>query len=402
MKKRLVISNPSPINELTPSIRASIILISKYAFAAENPKELSIKKGDVLKLLDRPGNGWILVKFVDKVASPGLVPSTYVDIAINDTIHPITLSWLHATGSGHEKGWNESNYLDLQVKQLLRSNSPLTINNRAYPVNCSISNCLSFDNRYWYRLDVTYSDHSQSYICRYYQDFYELHIALVQCKNLLAATSISDPKETIQLPKLPEPIPSTCIDDKHQLMSLLLKRCNDLHVYINKLILNKNYQTCETFMNWLDLDYRNLGGFSVDGPVDLTNDEINEKVLPESLNLFKDNKVKVNNTPELDRNSKSSRGSDLPQRTKSKNIYNHYQQITFIEHPKLPQSSPVLRVNTSVANGISKSSPKEFTKENRSTQESYNSTLVSVFSATERKSPAANWPDLDFSFSKRK
>lgn len=400
MKKRLVISNPSPIDDLTPSIRASIILISKFAFAAENPKELSIKKGEILKLLDRPGNGWLLVKFVDKVASPGLVPSTYVDIAINDTVHPITLSWLHATGSGQEKSWNESNFLDLQVKQLLRSNSPLTINNRAYPVGCSISNCLSFDNRYWYRLDVTYSDHSRSYICRYYQDFYQLHIALVQCKDQLSSTNAtSNPQETTQLPKLPEPIPSTCIDDKHQLMSLLLKRCNDLHVYINKLILNRNYQTCETFLNWLDLDYRNLAGFSVDGPVDLTNDEINEKVLPESLNLFKEHRVE---TPEHDRESKGSRGSDLPQRTKSKNIYNHYQQITFIDKTKYPQASPVLRVNTSVANGISKSSPKEFSKANRSTQESYNSTLVSVFSTTERKSPEALWSDLDFSFSKRK
>lgn len=405
MTKTLVISDPSPINELTPSIRLSIILVSKFAFVAESDKELTVKKGDILKLLDRPGNGWVLVKFVDRLVSPGLVPSSYVDIAINDSVHPVTLTWLQGSHGGVDGGWNQSNYVDVQVKQLLRSNSPLTINNRAYPVGCSIANCLSFDNRYWYRLDITYSDHSQSYVCRYYQDFYQLHIALVQCREQLQQIyAISDPQDSAALPKLPEPIPSTCLEDPQQLMQLLLKRCNHLHVYMNKLIMNKNYQTCDTLLNWMDLGYHNLGGFAVEageqGSGELTNDEINERVFPDSANLFK---VEVANASIADRDSKGSRGSDLPQRTKSKNIYNHYQQVMTMDHTKhqLPllagsPALPALRLNTAVANGVSNSNSKK-----RSTQDSYNSTLVSVFSS-ERVSPDATHPELEFSFTKRR
>ena len=47
----------------------------------------------------------------------------------------------------------------------------VTINNRPYPIQASISNFLLFNGRIWYRLDIEYSDKSKSYICRYYQDF---------------------------------------------------------------------------------------------------------------------------------------------------------------------------------------------------------------------------------------
>lgn len=392
MTKSLVISKPSVIEELTPSIRSSIILVCKYGFVAESPKEISVNKGDILKLLDRPGNGWVLVKFVDRLTTPGLVPASYVDIAINDPMHPITLSWLQEAGATHDKVWNESNYLDLQVKQLMRSNTPITINNRPYPVSCSISNCLSYDNRYWYRLDVTYSDGSHSFVCRYYQDFYQLHITLYECKNQISGSQPNSPSlETFDLPKLPEPIPSASSNDSGQLLALLMKRCKDLHVYINKLIANKNYQACESLLTWVGLDYRNLGGFAVGGDVSMSNDEINEKVLPGSINLFKEYKKEVI----ADRESKSSRGSDLPHRTKLKNIYNHYQQITSLDHKSSACGSPVLRLNTAVSNTHTMPSP-----EDRSTQDSYNSTLMSLYSTGDRVSPDVI--DLDFSFTRRK
>ena len=76
---------------------------------------------------------------------------------------------------------------------------------------------------------------------------------------------------------------------------MLLKRCNELNIYINKLILNKYYQTSDQLRDWLEV--RDLPGFIInsfdnedekDEQIDkMTNDEINEKILPGSINIVK-------------------------------------------------------------------------------------------------------------------
>ncbi|KAI5968741.1 hypothetical protein CANMA_002177 [Candida margitis] len=72
-----------------------IILVSKYAFAAESPRELSIKPKQFLRFLEKCGNGWLKVCDLENNSQLGLVPASYLDIAINDITRPITLEWLH-------------------------------------------------------------------------------------------------------------------------------------------------------------------------------------------------------------------------------------------------------------------------------------------------------------------
>ena len=67
--------------------------------------------------------------------------------------------------------------------------------------------------------------------------------------------------DTIKLPKLPEPIPTQNNDDENKEISMLLKRCNELNIYINKLILNKYYQTSDQLRDWLEV--RDLPGFII-------------------------------------------------------------------------------------------------------------------------------------------
>lgn len=234
-----------------------------------------------MKLLDRLNNGWLLVKFIDRVQSPGLIPATYVDIAVNDPLNPITLNWLQCIQSNDKNIVDELSYLDLQFNKV--EAKFMTINNKPYPIQASISNFLLYNERYWYRLDIEYSDKSKSYICRYYQDFYNLHILLLDLMDRIASKSDIDIKN-LKLPKLPEPIPTTKSKEEGELIAMLLKRCNDLNVYINKLMLNKYYQTSLELIDWLEL--KDLPGFTVQDISeieDLSNSEINEKILPDLL-----------------------------------------------------------------------------------------------------------------------
>lgn len=293
-------------------LRGNIIVVAKYLFVAEGDSELLVTKGDILKLLDRPGDGWLLVKFIDKVRPPGLVPASYVDIAVNDVVHPITLPWLHAQ-LNHEVAediLSDINYINVQTK----GQPPTTVNNVAIPVLASVANCLFYNQRIWYRLDVEYSDGTKMYLARYYQDFYNLHITLLGLQQ--HAEELAGTKNTaIALPKLPEPIPLGAELALDEDIPLLLKRCQDLNVYINKLILNKYYQMSHALGNWINTSSDNRPGFTESkDDKQLENDVINEKVLPGSTDLLKRYQLQ------------NPQASDPPQRTKSKNIYNHYQQ----------------------------------------------------------------------------
>jgi len=321
---QLQISEPKPAAPINTSLKANIILVAKYTFTPESPNELFVKKGDILKLLDRPGNGWLLVKFIDKVTKPGLVPASYVGIAVNDPQNPITLSWLH---NNTIDLINESNYLDLYCKS-----APLTINNKPYPVLAKIENFLLYKNRYWYRVDLDFSDGSRGYAARYYQDFYNLQL------NLLTNHPSED---SLKLPKLPEPIPTSskkssdkaAIEDnavETEDIELLLQRCQDLNTYINALISHKNYRLSPTLIEWLDISYNDLPGFLESE--NLTNDEINLKLLPGSINVLqrkKDADLQQERAEKADDSYESLQSvavEDLPKRTKSKNIFNHYHQ----------------------------------------------------------------------------
>lgn len=355
--RSLTISKPSPKENVESSLRANIILVCKYAFKAENDNELTVSKGSILKLLDRPGNGWLLVKFVDRLEEPGLIPALYVDIAVNDQHNPVTLVWLQSSSKQYSQNdfIEEQKYLNMQFKSV--SSPFLTINNRAFPTSVSISNFLLSEQRYWYRVDVVYSDHSKAYLCRYYQDFYNLHIKLLG----LMAASLQIVSEELKLPKLPEPLPTNHdVEDSSQITSLL-KRCNALNIYVNKLILNKYYQTSQVLLNWLDLNYDDLPSFAL--PTDaevMTNDQINEKILPNSINVVKEyyRKEEV-----------AESQAKLPQRTKSKNIYNNYQQA------RVPPSSATRLLSTK-SDGAKRTPSTSNTSKNNISKNSISAPLV--------------------------
>ncbi|KAL6451592.1 BEM1 Bud emergence protein 1 [Candida maltosa Xu316] len=377
--RSLTISKPKSTikHEISSNLKCNIILVSKYSFQAETENELTIKKGDILKLLDRLDNGWLLVKFIDRVQPPGLIPATYVDIAVNDSVNPITLSWLQQYQQNHNDIIHELNYLDLQFNKV--ESKFKTINNKPYPIQASISNFLLYNNRYWYRLDVEYSDKSKSFLCRYYQDFYNLHIGLFELmEKLIQKNSIT--MNNLKLPKLPEPIPEEEDNEESELISLLLKRCNDLNVYMNKLMLNKYYQTSTVLIDWLEL--KDLPGFTITEESelsDLTNDEINDRILDGSINVVKNYNEKLHQRELLLKQKEIDelKHEKLPERSKSKNIYNNYQQAI----------QAMNRSNTVTTNGNNR---KASVSSSNSPPTNHNSLIGNSFHKTNETSPTSS------------
>ncbi|CAK7901855.1 hypothetical protein CAAN1_11S04918 [[Candida] anglica] len=253
---KVVISAPCVVQDTTCKLNVNVILVAKFMFRAENNHEISVNKGDVLKLLDRPGNGWLLVKFIDKLEKPGLVPATYVEIVLNDSVSPVTVQWLQETSDLSRSG-------SLQV-------SPPSFGRPPRLQSVQILHCLLHNERYWYRLDAQYSDNSGRFLCKYYSDFYELH-ALLQ-------------EHFTVLPKLPQPVQFISSQD---MVSNLKKRCKDLDNYVNELFQNEAIVTSGIVSDWLDISKQGNIGFFVEdlSRFNLTSYEISQNVQPNSSEI---------------------------------------------------------------------------------------------------------------------
>lgn len=283
-RELLEISAPTSAEQFVRSFKHTVIVICKHGFTAENKYELTIHKGDILKVLERPGNGWLLVQFIDTVNKYGLIPAKYVDIAVNDPLDPITLQWLHQVDElsltnsiSHNQAEDISNDSTSMVNRI-------STHNKSCPKSTSISNVLLLDNRYWYRLDITYSDNSKAYVRRYYEDFYNLHGSLLNMiGNMTDTNGNAIPS---MLPKLPEPIPSTASLQSNDLIVMLLKRCNDLNIYTNRILNDNRFKKSEALSEWLDVSYRNLGGLISHLKYNLTSEEITKRILPCSIDIL--------------------------------------------------------------------------------------------------------------------
>lgn len=254
----------SPISEAPDSkfdSFSTVILMCKYEFVGESKHELSIKPNEYVKLLDRIGDGWLRVKHVnrDKI---GLIPASYVKIAVNDLINPITLQWLNEITYNYNSDYV---YSDSTADDLFDFE-------KTYPVKVSVSNVLENNEKFWYRIDIKLNNGDSVYISKFYQDFYNLHILL----SLLNHSN---------LPKLPQPIKSLYRDRNY--FENLLIRCNELNVYLNKLIKISHYQKSQEFYTWI------INANKVTNPEDTSNEVINDQLFKNSINLIDLVKTKV-------------------------------------------------------------------------------------------------------------
>lgn len=230
--KKLAISSPINTKSPTASLQLSplfsplsrdpvIVLRARYDFKAESPVEISVKRNDYVKLVHRPGNGWLLVKFIDKTDS-GLIPASYVDIAANDIQKPITLEWLLETEAPAQR--RKEQIQNIRINTVLQNRKM----------------------RYLYRLDITMNSGKQVFLCKYYQDFYNLHIALV--------TSLG---RQVPLPVFPKPralldrTQNKTTPDQAEIKNLL-EVAGQLSKYLRQLLIIENVRACDEFVEFLE------------------------------------------------------------------------------------------------------------------------------------------------------
>lgn len=193
--------------EISLSSEPVIILQVKYEFIPKASNELKVLPNEYLKLVEKLGNGWLLVKHIDRIQdSTGLVPASYVTIVVNDSINPISNGLLYDSSD------------------------------ESYPVSAKINKFFQkADKRIWYRIVFSMLNGDEIKTDKHYQDFYNFHI-------LLSSLNSS------QLPKLPHPITSMNSD------KLLNKRCSQLHTYFNKLISIESYQKSPQLKQFVQMD----------------------------------------------------------------------------------------------------------------------------------------------------
>lgn len=329
----LEISAPTSTQRFVSSFKHSVIVVCIHGFKAENKYELTTNKGDILKVLDRPGNGWLLVQFIDTVNKYGLIPAKYVDIAVNDPLDPITLQWLHqideltsTAGEPHTQSGNSST----AVTSLKRG---ISMHNKTYPEAATITNVLLLENRYWYRLDIIYADNTKVYLPRYYEDFYNLHGSLLD--------AVRETDTPLSLPKLPEPIACTPSSQSGGLDEVLLKRCNDLSIYINRIFGEERFQKSKVLYEWLDISYRDLGGLMAHPQSNYTNEEITKRILPHSVDILTDMAARNRNE-----NTKISKPTTSAF-SKKYNLNSKKQSGEFDSFKIIRSLPPKLTVNTS-------------------------------------------------------
>lgn len=323
----------------------AVILISKFPFKAENRYEISVGVGEAFKLIERKGNGWIVVKPIGRLGDAGLIPASYVRIVSLDsqTGTKFDEQWLHRSSSmngeatdspsrsmtptnsshvpsrtpakemGKPMSTSEisSQHSDSAEEAHFSFQSTASSSTTAAPspnpskapspknsivalpvratqiptaVSALVKNADLCGGRYWYRVDVAMSDGKNRHLCRYYQDFYKLHCSMVDhlIKNKSSDEDMSD--VIAKLPTLPDPIARP---DLQTLESILLQRCQALNVYIFKLVQNKHgYDYGDVVSTWISPRH---GDVEFRGDLRLSQSSIQDMMGPIPTNLSNPN-----------------------------------------------------------------------------------------------------------------
>lgn len=268
--KKLAISSPintrASTDPLLPTARFSpisrkpvIVLKVCYDFVAESPVELTVRRNDYVKLLHRPGNGWLYVEFVDR-AGNGLIPASYTEIIANDKENPISLEWLQQARPAKSPSPSASSpgsIRDIRVSTVLQTSK----------------------QRYLYRMDITMSSGKRAFLCKYYQEFYTLHSALKAAlgnKMLLP----SPPKERNLLDRSISTAPPSKDEIK-----VLLSVASDLGRYLRALLRLEQVRACEVFTDFIEDEQRKRVEVEP-GMSAPTNSRINSLLQKDSVNIL--------------------------------------------------------------------------------------------------------------------
>lgn len=264
----------------------SIILVTEYEFQAESIEELSFKKREYLRLIDRPGDGWLRVKKVSNNGT-GLIPASYVKIHVNDLLNPVTHDWLNEIvpleanvealslfdfEKQAKRYQKEHGYDTTSIQSTSNSNSARSsVSQRASHAkvglkSINIANVLTKNDKFWYRIDLKLTNNDEIYMMKDYHEFYTLNyqLSLLNFENL---------------PNFPQPMKFSNTKDKKTLENILI-RCAELNVYINKVVKFEYYKNSAEIAQFFDK------GEKVINPRVNSDDVINDRLLQDGISLI--------------------------------------------------------------------------------------------------------------------
>ncbi|KAG0638230.1 hypothetical protein HOY80DRAFT_191040 [Tuber brumale] len=244
--------------------------VVQYDFAAERPDELEAKAGEAIIVVAQSDKDWFVAKPIGRLGGPGLIPVDFIEIRdmVTGQIVQDTQAAIARAGVPKVEEWkrmaaeykNSSISLgrfdfDAQTAQAQGQMQNVSINDsqnrhtlQGYsngggapdqyrhsrsssqgqylaPVLASVDS-YSFENgRYWYVLNATMEDGRSWILCRFYEDFYDFQIALLD-EFKEEAGHTGQPRS---LPYMPGPV--TYVTD-----TISAARRMSLDEYIKKLL----------------------------------------------------------------------------------------------------------------------------------------------------------------------
>ncbi|MCJ1440207.1 MAG: bud emergence protein 1 [Stictis urceolatum] len=260
---------------------AMVYGIVQYDFNAERPDELDAKAGEAIIVIAQSNPEWFVAKPIGRLGGPGLIPVSFIEI--KDMATGKTVSDPHqavqAAGVPKVEEWKKlaADYKNSSIslgkfdvanggtQQLQRGMERMSVSNdqqdrsNGYnntgqqaqqhpppmqqqppqhqqllaPVSASIPRYCFENDKYWYIIECVLEDGSHWELSRFYQNFYDFQIALLQQFPAEAATDGG----TRILPFMPGPV--TYVTDaisngRRESLNEYVKRLLALPPYISK------------------------------------------------------------------------------------------------------------------------------------------------------------------------
>lgn len=244
----------------TSRSRASIMLYGfvLYDFKAERNDELDSRAGESIVIIAQSNDEWFVAKPIGRLGGPGLIPVSYVELrevgndmpiapedvqaAIRRAGVPNVDEWKRraaeykassiplgkfesTTNSSSQSSANDATPHNGNGATHAVSRNPAATSGEAYVVKASVDKFAITGGRYWYLLRAEMSNGRYRNLCRFYQEFYDFQIKLLD----IFPDEAGRTGQTRTLPFMPGPL--TLVN--HKISS---QRCANLDDYVKALV----------------------------------------------------------------------------------------------------------------------------------------------------------------------
>ncbi|RMZ92548.1 hypothetical protein DV736_g228, partial [Chaetothyriales sp. CBS 134916] len=265
---------------------AMVYGVVQYDFNAEREDELEAKAGEAIIVVAQSNPEWFVAKPIGRLGGPGLIPVSFVDIkdtltmqsvvdpleAVRKAGVPRVEEWkrfaaeyknssisLGKFDNGHQQGRKSQSTQSVQSHQLTHPNIPLA------PVSASVPRYCFDNDTYWYIIECQMEDGRWWELSRFYADFYDFQIALIETFPKEAGAIDGIPRTLPFMPGPVQHVTDAISNGRRQNLDEYIKGIIAMPHHISKSMLVRNLfrprpnQDFEMDPNAMNEDYRLSG-----------------------------------------------------------------------------------------------------------------------------------------------